>query len=42
MKKVGIIFGILMIYIFTVTASAATHLIPGGEVIGLELQDNTR
>ena len=41
MKKFRILFIILLIYIFTVTASAAQYLIPGGEVIGLELQDNT-
>ena len=41
MKNLRIIFGILMIYIFTVTASAAQFLIPGGQVIGLELQDNS-
>ena len=41
MKNLRIIFGILMIYIFTVTASAAQDLIPGGQVIGLELQDNS-
>ena len=41
MKKLRIIFAILILYIFTVTASAAEYLVPGGQVIGLELQDNT-
>ena len=41
MKKFRILFIILLIYIFSVTASAARYLIPGGQVIGLELQDNT-
>ena len=41
MKKLRVIFGILIIYIFTVTANAAQVLIPGGQVIGLELQEGT-
>ena len=41
MKKIGILFGILILYICTVTANAASALIPGGQVIGLELQDNS-
>ena len=41
MKKFRILFILLLIYIFTVTANAAQYLIPGGQVIGLELQDNT-
>ena len=41
MKKFGMIFAFLIIYVTTVTAAATEYLIPGGQVIGLELQDNT-
>ena len=41
MKKFRVIFCVLILYIFAVSASAAEFLIPGGQVIGLELQDNT-
>ena len=41
MKKFRILFCVLILYIFTITASAAQYLIPGGEIIGLELQDNS-
>ena len=41
MKKFRILFCVLIIYIFAISADAARYLIPGGQVIGLELQDNT-
>nr|MBQ8244636.1 PDZ domain-containing protein [Oscillospiraceae bacterium]MBQ8245490.1 PDZ domain-containing protein [Oscillospiraceae bacterium] len=41
MKKFRMVFCVLILYIFTVSVSAAEYLIPGGQVIGLELQDNT-
>ena len=41
MKKFRVLFIIILIYIFSVTASAARYLIPGGQVVGLELRDNT-
>ena len=41
MKKFRMVFCVLVLYIFAVSASAAEFLIPGGQVIGLELQDNT-
>lgn len=41
MKKFRVIFAVFIIYIIAVTANAAQYLIPGGQVIGLELQDDT-
>ena len=41
MKKLRVIFAILIIYALTFSANAAQYLIPGGQVIGMELQDNT-
>ena len=41
MKKIRFLFGAILIYLFAISASAATYLIPGGQVIGLELRDNT-
>ena len=41
MKKFRMVFCVLIVYIFAVSASAAEYLIPGGQIIGLELRDNT-
>ena len=41
MKKLRTIFAILIIYALVFSANAAQYLIPGGQVIGMELQDNT-
>jgi len=41
MKGFRVIFVLLLLYIISVTASAAQYLIPGGQVIGMELHDNT-
>ena len=41
MKKFRVLFTILLIWSVSTAASAAELLIPGGQIIGLELQDNT-
>ena len=41
MKKFRVILIVLLIWSFSIAASAAEFLIPGGQVIGLQLQDNT-
>ena len=41
MKGFRVIFTAVILYITAITASATQYLIPGGEVIGLELRDNT-
>ena len=41
MKKIRFLFGAILIYLFAISASAATYLVPGGQVIGLQLRDNT-
>ena len=41
MKKFRVIFTIILIWSLSTVANAAELLIPGGQVIGLELQDNT-
>ena len=40
MKKMSVIFSILILYMITISANAAS-LIPGGQLVGLELQDDT-
>ena len=41
MKKFRFIFIVLLIWVFSIAASAAEFLIPGGQVIGLQLTDDT-
>ena len=41
MKKIRILFIIILILCLTTTVSAAELLIPGGQLIGLEMRDNT-
>ena len=41
MKLIRVLFSLFLIITLSVTAYAAELLIPGGQVIGLELQDNT-
>ena len=41
MKRFRVLFTLVIIYIVSITASAAQYLIPGGQVIGMELRDNT-
>ena len=43
MKKltIGILFAMLLTAVFPMGAAAAETLIPGGQLIGLELQDGT-
>ena len=41
MKKFRFIFIVLLIWAFSIAASAAEFLIPGGQVIGLQLTDDT-
>lgn len=41
MKKFPIFFTFLLLYMFAFNATASQFLIPGGQVIGMELQDDT-
>ena len=41
MKKIRLLFTLLLIASLSVTATAAELLIPGGQLVGLELRDNT-
>ena len=41
MKPFRLLFALILISCLAVSASAATLLIPGGQVVGLELRDNT-
>ena len=40
MKKISVIFSVLILYMVTVSANAAS-LVPGGQLVGLQLQDDT-
>ncbi|MBO5867434.1 MAG: PDZ domain-containing protein [Oscillospiraceae bacterium] len=41
MKKLPAFFSFLLIFFLSVSASAARYLVPGGQVIGMELLDST-
>ena len=41
MKKLPAAFSVLLIFLLSFSASATRYLIPGGQVIGMELQDST-
>ena len=41
MRKISVVITFILIWSLSLTVSAAELLIPGGQVIGLELQDNT-
>ncbi|MBR2309530.1 MAG: PDZ domain-containing protein [Oscillospiraceae bacterium] len=41
MKKFRFLLGFILIYVFAISANAASQLIPGGQVIGLQLQDGS-
>ena len=41
MKKFRFLLGVILIYLFAVSANAASYLIPGGQIVGLQLQDGS-